>query len=196
MAFNQGLNRVTLAHFPQLPSDFGGTMAHQWLATWGIAEQMQQRMDIAGLPPIPTSVGISKLQACVTYPITLNKQLLQGNQQAQAFAEQMGIALAALVMTLKKAPADARAARPEWPEAHWKNWMNVQQIILGGGVLDGELGRQVFVAATHWIEKLGSGVKLILPARPRNVMLEGLGTNLSMELWWFWMQAIQPLNEA
>lgn len=131
MAFNQGINRVTLAHFPSLPSYLGGTMAHQWLATWGIAEQM-------------------------------------------------GAALAALVMTLKKAPADARAARLEWPEAHWKTWMNVQQIILGGGVLDGELGRQVFASATHWIEKLGieklgSGVKLILPARPRNVMLEGLG---------------------
>lgn len=175
MTFNAGLNRVTLVDVSGLPGTHAGTVAHQWLATWGIAARMRRQMDTAGLPAIPRLPGVGKLRACSAYPVALDARLTAGDEGAQQFADQMGAALAALVLTLKRAPDEARAARPEWPETHWQAWTGVRHIVLGGGVLDGALGRHLHATASRWLGELGAGVTLTLPAKPRHLMLAGLG---------------------
>ncbi|MFC6590786.1 hypothetical protein ACFP81_01195 [Deinococcus lacus] len=55
MAFNPGLNRVSIGHFANLPDGMAGRLAHEWLATWSIAPRMRSELDCAGLPPIPAA---------------------------------------------------------------------------------------------------------------------------------------------
>ncbi|MBB5236192.1 ROK family protein [Deinococcus budaensis] len=210
MTFNPGLNRVTIANFGGLPDGMAGTLAHEWLATWSIAPQMQAELPLCDLPRIPSSgkldiarltlerlprqllghgrtrglsglvracgleVHARKMQACGVYPVALNAALERGDPGTAAFAERLGIALAATVATLKLAPPESRAARPEWPEAHWERWRQVNRIVLGGGVLSGTLGQQLFSTACEWLPRLGAAdVRLHLFAQPRHLMLHG-----------------------
>jgi len=115
-----------------------------------------------------------KMQACDVYPVVLNAALEQSDPQAAAFAERLGIALAAVVATLKLAPPESRAARPEWPDEHWDRWQCVNDIVLGGGVLSGALGRHILSTACEWLPRLGAAdVRLHLFAQPRQLMLYG-----------------------
>lgn len=202
--FHPGLNRVPLGHFGGLPDGMAGSLAHEWLAIWGIAPRMRAELGTADLPPIPAArkrdiarlclqrlprrtqelpgllrscvgeVHARKMRVCSLYPEALNDRLARGDPRAAAFAERLGIALAALVATLKLAPAESRAARPDWPEAHWDRWGQVNAIVLGGGVLDGTLGQHLASTASGWLPWLGAGgVRLHLFAQPRLLMLHG-----------------------
>ncbi len=115
-----------------------------------------------------------KVEALKAYPLALNEALKRGDTEAAAFAERMGIALAAVVATLNLAPPESRVARPEWPDEHWKRWQGVQQIVLGGGVLEGVLGQHIYAAACQWLARWGvTQVQLHLFSQPRSLMLHG-----------------------
>ncbi|GMA17301.1 hypothetical protein E5F05_20305 [Deinococcus metallilatus] len=120
------------------------------------------------------AVHAEKMQVCSLYPRALNARLERGDWQDAAFAEDLGMALAAVVATLNLAPPESRAARPEWPDAHWERWRRVNDIILGGGVLSGLLGQQLFSTAREWLPRLGAAdVRLHLFPQPRQLMLHG-----------------------
>lgn len=203
-AFNPGLNRVTLGHFGGLPEGMAGSLAHEWLATWSIAPRMRAELGTPDLPPIPAArkrdiarlclqrlprlgeglpsllrscvgeVHARKMRVCSLYPEALDKRLSQEDPHAAAFAERLGIALAALTATLKLAPAESRAARPDWPETHWNRWGQVNDIVLGGGVLSGTLGQHLASTANAWLPRLGAAdVRLHLFPQPRHLMLHG-----------------------
>lgn len=53
MAFNPGLNRVSIGHFPGLSPGLAGRLAHEWLATWSLAPRMHTQLDCTELPAIP-----------------------------------------------------------------------------------------------------------------------------------------------
>lgn len=57
MAFNPGLNRVTIGNFPGLPAGMAGSLAHEWLASWGMASRMQAELTGLDLPPVPPEVS-------------------------------------------------------------------------------------------------------------------------------------------
>ncbi|MDB5045922.1 MAG: hypothetical protein JWQ08_1972 [Deinococcus sp.] len=115
-----------------------------------------------------------KVDTWKAYPLALNDALREGNEEAAAFAERMGIALAAVLATLAVAPAQSRAARPEWPAAHWEQWRGVRNIVLGGGVLEGLLGQHIYATACRWLPELGaSQLRLHLFPQPRSLMLHG-----------------------
>lgn len=178
--FNPGLNRVTFGNFAALPSEMRGQQAHTWLATWGLARRMARRFPALDLPPIPDEIGPAQLIASAGYPAALNALVEQGQADALAFADQLGIALAALIATLHHAPAEAREAREEWPDTHWERWTKVRQIVLGGGVLSGSLGVQMVKVAREWLPKLDAGeLTLHLPDHPRLLMLTGAARRLS-----------------
>jgi hypothetical protein len=174
MAFNSGLNRVTLSRFESLPKTMAGSFAHQWLATWGIADRMALELPLKDLPPLPEEFSAERIRACGTYVLTLNDWVAAEDPDAAAFADKLGVALAALVATLTLAPADTRAARAEWPNEHWERWRMVRRIVLGGGVLSGALGQRMYIAAQGWLAQLNPAAELVLALQPRLLMLQGL----------------------
>ena len=72
MAFNLGLNRLTFSSFTALPPEMRGCMAHQWLATWGIAQRIRDDLVLENLPALPTEMTAELLKICGQYPIILN----------------------------------------------------------------------------------------------------------------------------
>lgn len=176
MAFNSGLNRVTLSRFESLPTAMAGSLAHQWLATWGIADRMALELPLRGLPQLPEEQEETskRIRTCGTYVLALNDWVAAGDPKATAFADTLGVALAALAATLTLAPTDARVARAEWPTEHWERWQMVRRIVLGGGVLSGALGQRMYTSAQQWLNQLNPAVELILAPQPRLLMLQGL----------------------
>ncbi|MEY4529852.1 MAG: hypothetical protein RLZZ156_573 [Deinococcota bacterium] len=114
MAFNLGLNRLIFSSFAALPPEMRGCMAHQWLATWGIAQRMRDDLVLENLPALPTEMTAERLKICGQYAMILNDLVDARDAQALAFVGKLGVALAALIATLKLAPLDAREARMDW----------------------------------------------------------------------------------
>ncbi|MFB9991608.1 hypothetical protein ACFFLM_06460 [Deinococcus oregonensis] len=121
-----------------------------------------------------------KMQVCSLYPLALRDLLEAGDPHAAAFVFQMGVALAALVATLKLAPPESRLARPEWPETHWQRWQQINDMVLGGGLLSGILGQHLVAAACEWLPRLGvEDVRLHLFPEARQLMLHGAARQYS-----------------
>ena len=174
MAFNPGLNRSTFSSFAALPPEMRGCMAHQWLATWGIAEKMSKEFVFENLPTLPTEMTAERLKICGQYAMTLNNLVAARDASALAFAGKLGVALAVLIATLKLAPTDAREARTDWDAAHWDKWCAVQKIVFSGGLFSGALGKHMYDSALEWLPKFGvENLELILPDQPRLLMLRG-----------------------
>jgi hypothetical protein len=97
-----------------------------------------------------------------------------------ADAEVLGLALGALVATLVVGPADARAARPDWPAERWSAWAGVRDLVVGGGLVAGELGRPMVEVAREWLSHSGIGTRVILAERPETLTLRGVASLLSV----------------
>jgi hypothetical protein len=174
MVLNLSLNRVTFSSFSALPLEMRSCLAHQWLATWGIAQRMRDDLVLENLPALPAEMTAERLKICGQYAMTLNDLVDARDASALAFADKLGIALAALIATLKLAPLDARKARMDWDAAHWDKWGAVQTIVLGGGLFSGALGKHMYNSALEWLPKFGAfNLELILPDQPRLLMLRG-----------------------
>jgi hypothetical protein len=108
-------------------------------------------------------------------PPLLEALVLEGDAKALALADELGAALAALILTLKLAPLDSRHARPEWSLEHWNRWGAVVHLTLGGGVFCGALGQHLYQSALRWLA-VGAAppMSIFLPPEPRVLALRGL----------------------
>ena len=77
---------------------------------------------------------------------------------ALAVAEEVGRRLGALLLTLWRGDAANRAVRPEWDEAHWAYWANIERVVVGGGLLAGRLGRAAVPAAAAFLAAAGCAI--------------------------------------
>jgi hypothetical protein len=173
--FSPSLNQVTLSGFEHFPSDIGGSQAHRWLATWGMAEQMSVRLALENAPPIPIALSTERVKACQAYPPILDALIREGNIEALALVDRLGAALAALILTLKLAPPDSQHARPDWSFEHWNRWRAVEQLTLGGGVFCGALGQHLYQSTLSWLAlSAAPPIQIFLPPEPRILSLRGL----------------------
>src|SRR5688572_30451850 len=80
---------------------------------------------------------------------------------AQQIAHAYGRKLGFLLLMLKRADPENRAARPEWGEAHWQFWRDITTIIVGGGMLAGRPGDEALPVAQAVLAQYGfAGVSL------------------------------------
>jgi hypothetical protein len=64
-------------------------------------------------------------------------------EAATEIARTFGRNLGYVLLTLKRGDDANRRARPEWGTAHWDRWAGIERVWLGGGLVSGNLGRQV-----------------------------------------------------
>lgn len=177
--FSPSLNQAVIARLPGLPPAIAGTRAVEWLSTPGIARRMAARGLRGGLPPLTAGSGTAAGPAAPLYPRRLDDLVADARPDALALADELGVALAALVATLVLGPADARVARPEWPAAHWARWARVRHVLLGGGLVSGHLGRQLLTAARPSLTAFGVGhVILELAPDPQALVLHGIAAGV------------------
>lgn len=79
-------------------------------------------------------------------PKTLDKALKSEDVRYRGMAERVvqkfGNRLGLLLLTLKTGLPENRAARPDWDDACWDYWKNVNTLILSGGLASSRLGRR------------------------------------------------------
>jgi hypothetical protein len=94
---------------------------------------------------------------------------------AQQIAHTYGRKLGFLLLMLKRADPENRAARPEWGEAHWQFWRDITTIIVGGGMLAGRLGEEALPVAQAVLAQHGfAGVSLTRSPYAAHLPLVGL----------------------
>lgn len=176
--FSPSLNLVRIARLPGLPEAMVGARAHDWLSSMGIARRMAERGLADGLPPVGEGVGPDAIIPAGAYAVALDA-MLDGSIEALDLADDLGAALAALIATLVLGPADARAARPDWPDAHWARWARVRRIALGGGIVSGRLGARMRQGAIDRLPAYGAAdLDLRLAADPETLVLRGVAARL------------------
>ena len=177
--FTPSVNRSIITGIPDLPVEFRGARAFDWLSSVGIARRVRERIASIDLAPVPDGLGPDVIIAAAPYPRALDAMVTAGDPTAAALADDLGVALAGLVVMLTLGPADARSARPDWPAEHWERWAAVRRIAVGGGIVSGGLGRRMVASAIAWLPRLGGGeVQLRLADEPGSLALRGAATRL------------------
>ncbi len=191
-AFSPSLNRMPIGAFAGLPAGAAGVLAHDWLATWGFAWQVSREPEAVHgirrlgweLPDLPDGpVSPELMAAAAPWPAGLDALVSAGPQAAgyaagARVADRLGRALAGLVGTLVVADPTSRAARPDWPDAHWARWAGARRIALGGGNLRGHLGRRIHVAAVDLLSRNGIHSALDLAAPVERLVIRGAAGRL------------------
>ena len=177
--FAPSVNRSIIAGIPDLPAGLRGARAFDWLSSVGIARRVRERLPGIDLAPVPDGLGPGVIVAAAPYPRALDAMVMAGDATASALADDLGVALAGLVVMLVLGPPDARAARPDWPAEHWERWAAVRRVGLGGGIASGALGRRLVASATAWLPRLGAAeVQLQLADDPGSLALRGAAARL------------------
>ena len=130
------INRVKIVIAPGLPRSLSGKTAYDLLGRNALIQQVvTQFPDLASLSdPMPE---FDRRYHATHHP------------GAHSIAQDMGLRLAWLLYTLKQGAAENRAARPEWDVSYWEYWAGIERIIVGGGLVAGQLG-QVMIQATRF----------------------------------------------
>lgn len=85
--------------------------------------------------------------------ILLDAGLVIGEAFAEPVIQGLGAGLATLLNTLLTGPDYSRQARPEWDESYWQHWGQVQRVILGGGVVSGNIGLPLVRETLRLVER-------------------------------------------
>ena len=142
-----------------------GSQANSWLAAWGMTRRMAARLD-AQTSAAPGPDGLDRLVAA-------------GDPDGLLVADDLGLALGALVATLVTGSEASREGRPDWPPAQWDRWGRVRRIAVGGGLVRGPLGVRLVSVAQDWLARTGVVVVVDRVERPEGLVLRGATTLLS-----------------
>ncbi|MEP6988302.1 MAG: hypothetical protein ABI970_22040 [Chloroflexota bacterium] len=138
---NGSINRVKLMSAAGLPEAWHGQTIYQVMGR----ESLVKRIG-AAFPELANQADPVRIFS--------EQYVAQNNPAAEAIADEMGLALGCLLLVLKQGEAANRDARPEWDDSYWTQWGSIQQVILGGGLMAGVLGRHMLAKAAHMLDGL------------------------------------------
>lgn len=173
-----------------MPAGVAGSYAGlDWLCGWAIARRMAASAGVMAalsdhdivVPALRDSGAVTAplMESAVPWPRALDRLVAAGEPAALHLADELATVLGVLVATLVTGPADARAARPDWPAEHWRRWAAVHRVALGGGVMSGLLGARLAEGASSWLLAAGVDVRLVVPPSPQHLGLLGAATLLT-----------------
>lgn len=119
---------------PGLPEAWQGKTAYQLIGRENLVRRIKESF--------PELASLSD-----SIPAFNSQYLAQNHPEALAIADDMGTALGCLLLTLKLGEQPNRAARSEWDGSYWTHWGSIKQVILGGGLVAGLLGKRMLSKA-------------------------------------------------
>ncbi len=109
-------------------------------------------------------------------PMQLDKALKSKDaryrQMAKRIVHKFGNRLGLLLLTLKTGLPENRAARPDWDDACWKCWNQLDTVILTGGLASSGFGRRIKEQVQSVFDRAG--------VKPYNIMLFENGAYLGV----------------
>ncbi len=154
------LNRVQLVDLPGLTidSEVKGRTSYQLVSAASLTQLIRSHTKELKLDPNLNDHDLRVgLDRCFEHDDASVRTI------AESIARRMGRNLGYVLLTLKRGDEINRAARDEWDFTHWNHWASIDQVILGGGIVNGPLGSYI---RDHALE----------------VMLEGHFENFSIHL--------------
>lgn len=130
---NASINRVKLIDTPGLPNEWRGQTAYSLLGREFFIQRVLQ-----AFPDLARSNDV---------PMTFDQRLAEGHPDAVQVASEMGAKLGYVLLTLKRGDPLNRQARPEWDESYWTHWAGIERVIIGGGLVSGQLGARMIEQA-------------------------------------------------
>src|SRR5215212_8095931 len=106
---------------------------------------------LSGLP-IPAGMIDWAAYALLSARALANLTAQHGVEEA---ARRYGDRLGWLLVTLRLGDPASRAARPDWDDSYWRHWAGITTIYLGGGIVSGEVGRQIAEQAARTLAGAG-----------------------------------------
>lgn len=142
------LNRLRLVALPgiDLPADVAGQLGYDLLSAAALRQMVQPHAAVLGLDEHDPQL-LPRFDACL--------QTAVPHPRAHDIAHQYGRRLGWLLLALKQGDPANRAARPDWQNAHWSWWAQINAIWLGGGLMSGALGQLAAAAAQTIVQSAG-----------------------------------------
>lgn len=130
------LNKINMVEIPGVEHSrrFAGLSAHSVLSSAAIAGMIRVEFGVSADEYVGREFEL------------LHRYLQeQGDRQslAQAVCEKVARNLGCLLMILTRQNINRSAARLDWSEEQWMWWKSVERVVIGGGILAGEVGRTV-----------------------------------------------------
>lgn len=146
--WHNSMNRVVIADLPGLPAELRGIRSYNLLCAEALTALIKARRDDLHIAPdIPDA----------ELPIRLNACFQHANQRvaAEEIAAEYGRRLGWMLATLKRGDPVNRAVRDDWNETYWAYWATIERVILGGGLISGELGAAMIPHTLATLATLG-----------------------------------------
>jgi hypothetical protein len=142
------LNRARIMALPGVAVDPGviGKTGYDLVSTQALRQEVARWATALKLDETAADL-LTQFEHCFDHP---NTQTL-ARQIARAYGRKLGF----LLLMLKRADPENRAARPEWSAAHWQFWQSITAVIVGGGRLAGQFGRYALPAAQEVLTQHG-----------------------------------------
>jgi len=164
------LNRLRVVDLPgiQIPGQWRGLNGYDLLSAASLVAMIEAHA--AELEMQATTPKL--LQA---FNNCFNSPSLTVQATARQIAKTYGRHLGILLLTLERADAVNRRARPTWSRQHWQFWQSVATVHIGGGLLSGAMGLHAVASAQETLLDAGSdGMNLLLSPFAAYLSLAGL----------------------
>lgn len=134
------VNKLKIAKAPtESTRRFEGKTASELMGAAAVCRYIEDECRLCGID------GFTGYET-LSLPRFLSDGCVSGDEKLRAFcqrvADDIGERLAAILLTLKTALPENRAARPDWGDEHWRYLQNAKRFILTGGLTAGHLGER------------------------------------------------------
>jgi hypothetical protein len=135
MTGRASFNAVRIIDIPgaDIDPDVRGRTVYELISARALTLLIRQQAVRLGLRPERNDLPIL-LEDCFSSPNPAVRSA------AVDVARRYGQRLGAALLALRRGDAINRAARADWEAAHWRYWGAIEQVWIGGGLVDGRLG--------------------------------------------------------
>jgi hypothetical protein len=137
------LNRVRVMDLPDLAVDAGvkGKTGYELVSAQTLAQLIRPYCSVFQLDPSLSDRELNQaFDRCLSGDGSSNPSV---RKVAEAIAQRIGRNLGYLLLTLKRGDWVNREAREEWDTSYWDHWAGINNIRLGGGLVNGGLGQHI-----------------------------------------------------
>ncbi len=163
----RSLNRAVLVALPgvPVPDEMLGKTGYQLLSAQTLQDEIAASALAIGLDPHAPDL-IRAFDASLAIPPM--------HPAATRIAQNYGERLGYFLLMLRRGDAPNRAARPQWTDAHWEFWAQVPRVVVGGGMMSGNLGRLAVKTAYALLAAYRANLTLDLSPYAAHLPLVGL----------------------
>lgn len=135
------VNRVKIMDLPGLPDELKGRLSYELVSTRMLTNLIREQSEALHI-----SLETSDYDARMAFDAALCSDDALIRTAAESIAQIFGRNMGYVLLTLKRGDTLNREAREEWDFDDWARWERINRVILGGGIVSGNLGQRMIVS--------------------------------------------------